>query len=96
MSFEELEEARAARAAKDDMKSKSKGKRGRKRKSNMLEPGEPDSEPEPKRRPAAKEVVNGRRKRGRKSKSAADEPELEVTRKIEALVLWRALVARMI
>ena len=48
---------------------------------------------------AAKEVIKGKGKRGRKRKSAAveaDEPELEVARMIDAPVLWRALVARMI
>ena len=38
MSYEDLEEARAKRAAKDAAKAKSKGKRGRKRKSPVPEP----------------------------------------------------------
>jgi hypothetical protein len=50
---------------------------------------------------AAKEVIKGKGKRGRKRKIAArevEEPELEpeVARTINALVPWRALVARMI
>jgi hypothetical protein len=46
-----------------------------------------------------KEFIKGKGKRGRKRKSAmleADEPELEVARIIDALVPWRALVARII
>ena len=48
---------------------------------------------------AAKEVIKGKGKRGRKRKSAAqeaDEPEPEVARMIDAPVPWRAPVARMI
>jgi hypothetical protein len=48
---------------------------------------------------AAKEVIKGKGKRGRKRKSAAleaDEPEAEVARMIDAPVPWRAPVARMI
>lgn len=37
MSYEDLKEARAKRAAKDAMKGKGKGKRGRKRKNIVLE-----------------------------------------------------------
>src|SRR6266498_4672551 len=44
MSFEDIEVARAARAAKDVVKGK--GKRGRKRKSAALEADEPEPEPE--------------------------------------------------
>jgi septum formation inhibitor MinC len=44
MSFEDIEAARAARAAKEVIKGK--GKRGRKRKSTALEADEPE-EPEP-------------------------------------------------
>ena len=44
MSFEDIEEARAKRAAKEVMKGK--GKRGRKRKSAALEADEPETEPE--------------------------------------------------
>jgi hypothetical protein len=99
MSFEDIEVARAARAAKDVIKEK--GKRGRKRKSTTIEADEPEPdepEPEPEMARAAEEVINGRGKRGRKRKSAAleaDEPEPEVTRTIEAPV-WRAPVAQMI
>jgi hypothetical protein len=112
MSFEDIEVARAARAAKDVIKGK--GKRGRKRESAALEPDEPEpdepepdpDEPEPEPEPevarAAKEAIKGRGKRGRKPKSAvpepeeADEPEPEVARIIDAPVPWRAPVARMI
>jgi hypothetical protein len=45
MSFEDIEVARAARAAKEVIKGK--GKRGRKRKSAALEADEPEPEPEP-------------------------------------------------
>jgi septum formation inhibitor MinC len=61
MSFEDIEVARAARAAKEVIKGK--GKRGRKRKSAAVE---------------------------------ADEPEPEVAWMTDALVPWRAPVARMI
>jgi hypothetical protein len=49
---------------------------------------------------AAKEVIKGKEKRGRKRKSAAleadePEPEPEVARMIEAPEPWRAPVARM-
>ncbi|KAH6667791.1 hypothetical protein B0J14DRAFT_567159 [Halenospora varia] len=60
-----------------------------------------EPEPEPEVARAAKEVINGRGKRGRKRKSAvleADEPEPEpeVAQMIEAPELWRASVVRMI
>jgi hypothetical protein len=95
MSYEDIEETRAKRAAKEVIKGK--GKRGRKRKSAALETDEPEPEPEVAR--AAKEVINGRGNRGRKRKSAAleaDEPESElepepgVSRMIEAPEPWRA------
>jgi hypothetical protein len=44
MSYEDIEEARAKRAAKDNIKGR--GKRGQKRKSTALEAGEPEPEPE--------------------------------------------------
>ncbi|KIM94283.1 hypothetical protein OIDMADRAFT_136323, partial [Oidiodendron maius Zn] len=83
MSFEDIEAARAARAVKDAIQIKGKGKRGRKRKMAR----------------AVKEAVKGRRKRGRKRKSAAqeaDEPEPEVARLVYTPVPWRAPIARMI
>lgn len=111
--------ARAARATRDVIKEK--GKRGRKRKSAALGPDEPDSgpecepgcepgfepecEPEPEVARAAKEVMNGRGKRGRKRKIAVQEadepepesePEPEVARLIGVPVPWRVPVARMI
>ena len=72
MSYEDIEEARAKRTAKDALKGK--GKRGRKRKSAA---DQPEPEPEPQVACAAKEVKG---KRSRKRKSAAleaDEPEPE-------------------
>jgi hypothetical protein len=86
ISFKDIEVARAARAAKEIIKGK--GKRGRKRKSAVLEAEEPETEAaEPELEPevarAAEEVINGRGKRGRKRKSAAqeaDKPEPEVAR----------------
>jgi hypothetical protein len=100
MSLEDIEVARAARAAKDVIKGK--GKRGRKRKSAALEAEDPEAEAEVAR--AAKEAINGRGKCGRKRKSVAqeadepeaDEPEPEVARIIDVPVPWRAPVARMI
>ena len=104
MSFEDIEVARAARAAKDVVKSK--GKRGRKRKSAALEADEPEAdEPEVEAEPevarAAKEVITGKGKRSRKRKSAAQEaekpePESEVARTTDAPLPWRAPVAWMI
>jgi len=100
MSFEDIEVARAARAAKEVIKGK--GKRGRKRKSAALEAEEPktepdEPEPEPEVARAAKEVIKGRGKCGRKSAAQeADEPEPEVARMTDAPVPWRAPVARMI
>jgi hypothetical protein len=96
MSFEDIEVARAARAAKEVIKGK--GKRGRKRKSAALEADEPEIESEPEVARAAKQ---GKGKRGRKRKSAAQEedepePDPEVARVIEAPEPWRAPVARMI
>ena len=82
-----------------------KAKRSRKRKSAALEAGEPEPEPEPEVVRAAKEVINGRGKRGRRRKSAVQEedvqeedepePEPEAARMIEAPKPWRAPVARM-
>jgi hypothetical protein len=85
MSFEDIEVARAACAAKEVIKGK--GKRGRKRKSAALEADEPEPEPEVAR--AAKGVIKGRGKRGRERQSAAqeaDEPEPEVALTIDVPV----------
>jgi hypothetical protein len=99
MSYEDIEEARATRAAKDVIK----GKRSRKRKNSALEADEPEPEPEMAR--AAKEVMTGKGKRRRKCKNSAQkrsepehepEPEVEVARVIEVPKPWRAPVARMI
>jgi len=71
MSFEDIEEARAKRTAKDALKGK--GKRGRKRKSAAVEADEPELEnlePEPELE-VAETVIKRRAKRGRKRKSAA-------------------------
>jgi hypothetical protein len=92
MSFEDIEEAQAKRTAKEAIKDK--GKRGRKRKSAVLEP-----EPEPE---MARTSKVSRGKRGRKCKSAAveaanePEPEPELAQLIAAPEPWRAPVARMI
>jgi predicted lipid-binding transport protein (Tim44 family) len=69
MSFKELEEVRAKRVAKDTAKeAKGKGKRGRKRKSAMLE---------------AEEATVDKAKRSRKRKSVALEAEaLELIAKV--------------
>jgi hypothetical protein len=100
ISFEDIKVARAARAAKEVIKSK--GKRGWKRKSAAVEAEESEAdepEAEPEVACAAKEVINGRGKRSRKRKSVvqeAEELEPEVARMTDAPVPWRALVARMI
>jgi hypothetical protein len=78
MSYEDIEEARTKRAAKEVIKGT--GKRGRKRKSAALEADEPEAEAEPEVAHAVKEVITGKRKRSRKRKSAvqeADESEPE-------------------
>ena len=57
MSFEDIEVARAARAAKEAIKGK--GKRGRKRKSSALEADEPEpAEPEPKPQPEVARMID--------------------------------------
>ncbi|KAG9235618.1 hypothetical protein BJ875DRAFT_373897, partial [Amylocarpus encephaloides] len=85
MSFEDIEAARAARAAKDVVKGK--GKRGRKRKSD---PGKPEPEPEPERRTPKRTSI-----------AEADLPEptpeaepVKLTWEIPP-VTWSAPVARM-
>jgi hypothetical protein len=98
MSFEDIEVARATRAAKEVIKGK--GKRGRKRKSAALEADEPEAEAEaePEVAYAAKEVITSKRKRGRKhniQEADEPEPEQEVAQTIEAPEPWRAPVARM-
>jgi hypothetical protein len=91
MSYEDIEEARLKRAAKDA--TRGQGKRGRKRKSVAVEADEdelePGPEPEPQVACAVKEVKG---KRGRKRKRA-DTPEAEVALVMETS--WRAPVARM-
>ena len=87
MSFEDIEVARAARAAKEVIKGK--GKRGRKRKSAALEADEPEADSEPEVARVAEEVIKGKGKRGRKRKSAApeaDEPEPEVAQMTDTSV----------
>jgi hypothetical protein len=96
MSYEDIEEARATRIAKDAMKGKRKC--GRKRKSTAL-----GAEAGPEVAHATKEVITGKRKCGWKRKSAVQEadepepePELEEAQTVEeAPVPWRAPVARM-
>ncbi|KFY96253.1 hypothetical protein V500_02535 [Pseudogymnoascus sp. VKM F-4518 (FW-2643)] len=91
MSYEDIEDARAKRTAKELLKSK--GRRCRKRKSAALEAGELELElePEPEVARSAKEAIKGKGKRGRKRSSAALElePEPELAR-------MTAPVARMI
>ncbi|KAH7403593.1 hypothetical protein BKA64DRAFT_777226 [Cadophora sp. MPI-SDFR-AT-0126] len=106
MSYEDIKEAQAKRAAKDA--TKGKGTRDRKRKMTALEANELDVEAdaEPAVAHATKESV-GMIKRGRKPKivvQTADntepelepEPEPEVAQMIEAPKPFRAPVARMI
>jgi len=86
MSYEDLEKARADRAAKEQAKAKGKGKLGRKRKSPALE---------------AEEGTAGKGKRGRKRKSpapeaGAPEPKAKVARMIESPEPWKAAVAQML
>jgi hypothetical protein len=95
MSFQDIEVARAARAAKV---IKGKGKRGRKRKSAALE-ADSQRQTEPEVARAAEGGIEGKGKRGRKRKTAAheaEEPEPEVALTINAPVPWRAPVAKMI
>ncbi|KAF4626224.1 hypothetical protein G7Y89_g11935 [Cudoniella acicularis] len=82
----------------DEKSSKELDKKSRKAKVMSYEDIE-----EARAKRAAKEVIKGKGKRGRKRKSAAleaDEPELEpgpeVARMIEAAEPWRAPVVRMI
>lgn len=94
MSFEDLEVARAARAAKEVIKSK--GKRGRKRKGTALEAEEVD--PEPGLARTAKEAIKGRGRRGRNRKGTAQdavEPEPKAARMIDSPKPWQAPVAYM-
>jgi hypothetical protein len=96
MSYEDIEEARTTRVAKEVIKGN--GKRSQKRKSAVLEADEPEPELDEAR--PAEEVINGRGKRSRKRKSAAleagePEPEPEAALMIEAPKPWRAPVARM-
>jgi hypothetical protein len=86
MSYEDIKEARAKRAAKEIIKGK--GKRGRRRKSTALEAGEPEPELEPELARSAKEVIKSKGKGGRKCKSAALEPApsaTKYTRKVSTL-----------
>jgi hypothetical protein len=104
MSYEDIVEARAKRAAKDAMKGK--GKRGRKRRNTGSEADEPEAEAEAEPEVAhTSKGLSGKRKRNRKRKravQAADEepepepePRPEVSHTIETAVPWRAPVARM-
>lgn len=88
MSFEDIEVARAARAAKEAIKGK--GKRGRKRKSTALEADGQD--PEPGLAHVAKAAIKGGGKRGR---NAADKAEPEAKRMINAPEPYRVPVAYM-
>jgi len=97
MSFEDIKEARAKRAAKDAVKSK--GKRGRKRKNTEPKASEAELEPEVELEVVrgTKEVENGQRSCVRRRRSAApvaEEAEAEPEPQLEP-VPWRAPVARM-
>ena len=103
ISFKDIKVAQVARVAKEVIKGK--GKRGRKRKSATLEASELEANEqelnleleadlELKVARVAEEVINGKGKRGRKRKIAINKLELEVA--LYTLVLWTALVARMI
>ncbi|KAF2803749.1 uncharacterized protein BDZ99DRAFT_161878 [Mytilinidion resinicola] len=83
MSYEDLEAARAARAAKEQAKAEGKGKRGRKRKS----PVEAD----------APETRKGKRDRKRRSpeEAGAAEPKAKVAQMSEVSEPARAPMARM-
>jgi hypothetical protein len=86
MSYEDLEEARAKRAEKEaEKEAKGKGKRGRKRKSAMLD---------------ADEATTNKAKRGRKRKSTMPEadasvPKAKVARMSNAPELARDSVVQM-
>jgi len=88
MSYEDLEAARAVRAAKEQAKAEGKGKRGRKRKS----PVEADA-------PEADVPVSRKGKCGRKRKSpeeaGAPEPEVRFVQMSERLEPAKPPVARM-
>jgi hypothetical protein len=102
MSYEDIEEVRAKRTAKDALKGK--GKRGRKRKSAALDEGEshsqpepePESEPESEPEPepevarAAKKVRKSTKKRARKCTSIAeaDQPELASEPDLVSELAW--------
>jgi len=99
MSFEDLEVARAARAAKDAVKNK--GKRGRKRKNTEPEASGAELEPEVGVVSSTKKVKTGKGTRIRRRRSTAveaSEPEAEPEAEPEPqpeFVPWRAPVARM-
>lgn len=101
MSYEDIEEARTKRAAKDA--TTGKGKRSRKHKSIELEADKPEPDeldPLPHVARAVEKDIPVRGICGRNRKSAAlepDEPEPkpQVTQIIKALGPWRAPVARM-
>ncbi|KAL5330457.1 hypothetical protein ACEPPN_003985 [Leptodophora sp. 'Broadleaf-Isolate-01'] len=90
MSYEDTEEARATRVAKDAMKGK--GKRGRKRKSVVLEADEPEAEAE------EPEVARARGHRGQgetwSEAQEAEELEPAVARMIDVPKSRKAPLAR--
>lgn len=87
MSYRDIVEARAKRAAKEIIKSSRK--RRQKRKGTALEAGE--AEPEPELTRSVRKVIKGKVKRGRKCQSATLEPESE-----PELAQITALVAQII
>jgi len=100
MSFEDIEVARAARAAKDAVKGKEK--RGRKRKKTAPDEAEPD--PEPETAHATKQIDKiGKRRKCRTIVLEADQPEPEpepisVSELAQIIIPpepWRAPAAKM-
>lgn len=82
MSYEDLEEARTKRAAKETAKGKGKGKRGRPRKNPALVDAEADTEADVEADAEADagspEVEAGKGNRDRKRKNPAPEGSLEL------------------
>jgi len=87
MSYEDLEEARAKRAAKDAAKAKGKGKRGRKSKSAV---------PEVQEAAAVKGELGRKRKNSELEAGPPESKRTKVARISETSEPARALVARMI
>jgi hypothetical protein len=91
MSYEDLEAARAARAAKEQAKAEGKGKRGRKRKS-PVEADAPEADAPDADAPEARKGKRGRKRKSPEEAGAA-EPKAKVGQMSEAQA--RAPMARM-